>query len=196
MLFAKSKFVAFISILFAGFITLVGFFFWGISKGKEAQKDKQLLSDLQTATNELEKADEVRQAFIKHEQTLKAGIIANSAAKHEAQDEAKLTKTYDLNKWIVITTCFFSVSCVSNETVYYKTTLPYLPYQQVFERPVYDGDIITYLEEDTVAFSREDFNKVWNFITELKEVIKNYEFQVERTNEYNLLLESLYKIRR
>lgn len=192
MLSVKNKLLAFLAAFAALAAMAAGIFFKGKTKGRQEAETSVLHRDLQLAAQEMRKAEEVRKAFNAREESLANDIKKNAEEKRETVNEAQKTDIFDLNKWVIFLIAFLSVSCGAKETVIYRTAVPYLPYQYVFERPVYDGGVISFGDNSTICFDKKQFMELFIFIGDMKEVIKNYEAQAEAANNYNKALKKIY----
>ena len=192
MLFVRNRFLSFLSFCAAFTAAVFGIFTWGKSRGRIEAESKGLRNNLRLAEDEMQKAEEVRKAFNSHEAALQENIALNAETKKSEKAESKSRGSFDLNRWVVLAAVFLSVSCTAKETVVYKSTVPYFPRQQVFERPIYEGAVISLGDNEAVCLSKPELGHIFDFITELKEVIKNYEAQARITNEYRKALDNVY----
>lgn len=191
----KVKMLGFFSLVVVFTMIIGSFYTWAKKKGKAELEAAVMLRDLNVATAEAEKSEKVKKVFGNSTNTLKAELRQNAVEKQLVIKDAKETRIYDLNKWIVGGLILLSVSCAQREVTLYKTALPYQPLQEVFERPVYSGQIVVFENDnDTVCYSEADFSTLYRFVMELKETIKNYEVQALSTNTYNDFLRELYEV--
>ncbi|WP_265822517.1 hypothetical protein [Geovibrio ferrireducens] len=194
MLTVKAKIIAFFAALGAVLFAVWTLFQKGKKAGYETAKNEQTEKDLSHAAAELSKNEEAKDLFTHHASEMREELKKHEETEKARKEEAQSTSFFDIGKWAVIVVCFLALaSCTAKHVTVYKTTVPYFPQQEIFSRPQYKGEPVSFADNGTQCFDKASFTRIADFIEELKTAVRKYETQAAMTNEYVSTLREIYQ---